>query len=430
MAKVRRLVLPAHEERSTFQDIWGQGLDVVHADGTTGSMTPSRALQVSAVFGCVRILSENVATLPLDMFIRRDGVKRPYRPRPTWLDFNEGPWNKIDFLVQCMTSLLLDGNAYIVTNRNKSDVIQWVTLLDPTKVEPKVAQTGQITFEVQLENGNKQTFTNREIQHVRGMMLPGTVKGCSPIAHARSSIGLSLSSTEFGAAFFRNDARPSVTINVPGELTPTGVSQMKEAWNEVHRGAKNAHKAAILTEGATVESISVNPDDAQFLETRKFQVPDIARIFGVPAHLLAHADSPQFGSSIAEQNVAFVQHSLRPWVERIEAALSDAERLSLTSDPSAFVGLNVNGLMRGDYSSRINTNVMAVREGVLTINEARQMEDLPPVEWGNEPISVQVQEPSGPTEAERALLTVLSSAVLNGTPIAELQEGPNDVHDS
>ena len=389
MAKVRRLNL-TDEARSgdviNYQRVWGTG----SGGYDLNLLGKNRALRVSAVFGCIRILSENVSTLPLDHFIRRDGVKRPYRPRSSWLDFERGPWNKIDFLVQVMTSLLLDGNAYIATYRNKLGSIQWVSVLDPDHVTPEISGSGEQTFRVFGDNG-QHTLGPFEITHVRGMTLPGRVCGVSPIEYARETIDLSLAANSFGSAFFANSAHPSVVMELDADPTPNAVEVMRDEWERMHSGAGNTGKLAIATAGAKIKPLTINPDDAQFLETRKFQVPDVARIFGVPAHLLAHADSPTFGTGIAEQNVAFVQHSLRPWVERIEQALSDAERLSLDSDPKSFISLNVNGLMRGDYKSRIASNVAAVREGILTINEARSMEDLPPVEWGDTPISVQVE---------------------------------------
>ena len=183
-----------------------------------------------------------------------------------------------------------------------------------------------------------------------------------------------------------------MVAEVDGALSPEGAAALRRSVNEVHQGVSNAGKLLVATEGIKLKPMTIAPDDAQFLETRKFQVVDVARIFGVPAHLLDHADAPQFGSNVAEQNVAFVQHSLRPWIERIEQGLSDAERTSGGSDPASFISLNVTGLMRGDYSRRMAASTMAVREGIITINEVRAQEDLPPVEWGDAPVSVQVQE--------------------------------------
>lgn len=378
----------------SFQDIWGAGLDVFgHATRSGISVSTDSALQVSTVYRCISILAENVATLPLDQFIRRDGVKRPYRPRAQWLDFNTGPWNKVDLLSQIMVSLLTDGNAYCYINRGPAGAISWLQPLDPTTVTPDI-DGGRRRYTYVNARGQQRTVDQFDILHIPGLVKPGQIEGISPIAAARETIGLSLASTQFGSAFFGNGARPSMVAEVDGSLSPEGAAALRRSWNEVHGGVGNAGKLAVATEGIKLKPMTIAPDDAQFLETRKFQVVDIARLFGVPAHLLAHSDAPQFGSNVAEQNVAFVQHSLRPWVERIEQGLSDAERTT-GSDPRAFVSLNVNGLMRGDFSRRVAANTMAVREGIFTINEVRADEDLPPVPWGDQPVSVQVQEDLG-----------------------------------
>ena len=376
----------------SFQDIWGSGTDVFGMSTKSGiPVSNDTAMQVSTVYRCISILAENVATLPLDQFIRRDGVKRPYRPRAGWLDFNPpGPWNKIDLISQMMVSLLTDGNSYNIIRRQTSGRIDWLEPINPDKVTPYM-DSGHRRYDV--TNGTRSFTVGPEtILHIPGLAKPGDVEGISPIKAARETIGLSLASTQFGAALFGNGLRPSMVAEVDGALSPEGAAALRRSVNEVHQGVSNAGKLLVATEGIKLKPMTIAPDDAQFLETRKFQVVDVARIFGVPAHLLDHADAPQFGSNVAEQNVAFVQHSLRPWIERIEQGLSDAERTSGGSDPASFISLNVTGLMRGDYSRRMAASTMAVREGIITINEVRAQEDLPPVEWGDAPVSVQVQE--------------------------------------
>lgn len=380
------------ETRSvSFQDIWGSGADVFgHATKSGIPVSNDSAMQVSTVYRCISILAENVATLPLDQFIRRDGVKRPFRPRSTWLDFNTGPWNKIDLISQMMVSLLTDGNSYCAIVPDGNGRIGYLEPLNPDKVTPRKVGGGRV-YDVTLD-GRTGTVGPETILHIPGLVMPGELEGISPIKAARETIGLSLASTQFGAALFGNGLRPSMVAEVEGSLSPEGAAALRRSVNEVHQGVSNAGKLLVATEGIKLKPMTIAPDDAQFLETRKFQVVDVARIFGVPAHLLDHADAPQFGSNVAEQNVAFVQHSLRPWIERIEQGLSDAERSVGGGDNGSFISLNVSGLMRGDYNRRMAANTMAAREGIITINEIRAQEDLPPAEWGDRPVSVQVQE--------------------------------------
>ena len=399
------------EARSTkpvsFQDVYGKGLDLLGGGSTTQAginVTNEQALQVSTVFACVRILSDNVATLPLDTMRRIGGVPRPVRPRPEFLEFfHPRSMSRAEVLGQMMTSLLLDGNAYVATVRAPDASIEWLEVLDPAKVEPVRMSDGQYIYKVSMEDGQTRQFSELDIKHVRGMMLPGHITGVSPIEYARESIGLSSAATQFGGAFFGNGAIPGSTIEVPGPLSEVAARTIKDTWEQAHRGVGNSNKIAVLTEGASYSKVTLSPDEAQFLQTRQFQVPDIARFYGVPLHLLAQ-EGPQFGNTTSEQGMAFVQHSLRPWVERVENALTE---MWISQDPElfrrgAFVRLNVDGLQRGNLGERMVAYSTAVTQGVFTINEVRRWEGMPPVEWGDEPISVQVQdEPEAESEEEQ-----------------------------
>ena len=380
------------QDALTYENLWRIASGTSSQGSKAGkSVTKETALQTSVVYACVRILSDSVSTLPMDSFRRVDGARKPLRPRPLWMEFSEGPWAKTDVMGQMMTSLLLDGNAYVATYRDGQGRVVWMEVLDPASVTPERFGSS-ILFKI----GPSQTLVGREdVLHIRGMTLPGQIEGLSPIAYARESIGLSLAATEMGSTFFGNGAMPGMVLEVPGKLSPEGAQALKESWNEIHQGSGNAHRLAVATDGAKFQKVTLAPDDAQFLETRKFQVNDIARIFGVPTSLLQHSDGPEMGQSIQDKNTHFVQHSLRPWVERIEGGLSWVIR-SEGNDPRGFVKINMDGLLRGDFSTRYATYTAAVRDGILTINEVRRNEDLPPVPWGDEPISVQVQEdPAG-----------------------------------
>lgn len=388
-----RTQAPTEARSISFEDLFLMGADNYSAKSRAGkAVTASSALQVSTVYACVRILSDSVSTLPIDSFVRQDGVRRPLRPRPGWLDFQVGPWSKIDVLGQTMTSLLLHGNAYVATYRDATGGIIWLDVLDPTSVEPE-----RIGSDILFRVGPSRSLVSKEdILHIRGMTLPGTLKGVSPIEYARETIGLSMAATEMGATFFGNGATPGMVLEVPGKLSPEGAAALKASWNEIHQGTANSHRLAVATDGAKFTKITLAPDDAQFLQTRNFQVNDVARIYGVPTSLLQHADGPEMGSSIQDKNTHYVQHSLRPWVERIEGALSWA-LVTSGGNSRGFVKINMDGLLRGDHSSRYATYVAAATTGILTINEIRAFEDLPPVPWGDVPISVQVQKDPAPT---------------------------------
>lgn len=395
MAWINRLTGGGEQRSDTplnFADVYGRGLDLFTSGARSRAgirVTTETAMQISTVFACVRILSDSIATLPLDQMIRLDGVPRPSRPRATWLDFEVGPWNKVQIIGQIMTSMLLEGDAYVTTTRMPNGEIVSLDVLDPKRVTPVRLTDGSFAYEVKMDKGTR-TVPNTDIKHIPGMMLPGAIEGISPIEYAKETLGLTLAATEFGAAFFGNGAIPGSTIEVPGQLSPTAAQVIKDTWEQAHRGVANSGRIAVLTEGARYSKVTLSPNESQFLETRQFQVPDIARFFGVPLNMLA-AEGTQFGDTTAEQNAAFVRHSLRPWVERVEAAFTDL-LISEGRPRGNFVRLNVDGLLRGNMTERVQAYSTAVVQGIWTINEVRRWEGLAPVPWGDEPISVQVQE--------------------------------------
>lgn len=367
------------EERAiSYQDAFGRGLDLF-GPRTAAGETVSRdsALALSAVWGCVRIISENVSTLPVDSYRRQNGVRLPYRPAPQWLHNPSLEFGRIEFVGQVMVSMLLQGNAYVATTRKRNGQVIELIVLDPAGVQPeRVEVSGKQRL---LYRVSGDLYGPQDILHIPGMMLPGAIKGLSPIEAERETIGLGLAAQKYGAAFFGNGGVPGSVVEVPGKVSPVGVSQLKAAWNDVHQGAGNAHRLAVLTEGAKFATISLPPDAAQFLQTRAFQVPDIARIFGVPPHLLADAsNSTSWGSGLEEQNVAFVQYTLRAWMERIESGLTRLLH-SEGLDPSVFVKFNAEGLQRGAYKTRMEGYQIALLNGILNLDEVRALEDRPPL---------------------------------------------------
>ena len=363
---------------------WGQGMVWNSGIGSTGT---SQAMRLSAVFACLRLLSEAVATLPLDTFMREGGTRRPYRPRPDYLTFAPPQGSRIDYLSQVMLSLLTDGNAYILTPRNRLGVPVDLVVLDPTQVtvERKQGKLRYVVQDIELD-------PRMDVMHIKGMTMPGDVKGLSPIAYARETIDLGLAAQRFGASFFDNGALPSAVIEAPNKMSTGAADRFRETWNANHSGVGNAHRVGVLTEGAKLSKVSIQPNDAQFLETRQFQVPDIARIFGVPPHLIADAsNSTSWGSGLAEQNLAFGQFALRPWTERIEDG--HTRLLATHGLTEAFVKLNLDALLRASIKDRYETYSIGVENGIDTINECRALEDKPPVPWGDKPVGSDASTP-------------------------------------
>lgn len=371
---------------------WNAGMVwTPYANGST--VTTDSAMRLSAVFACLRLLSEAISTLPLDTFIREGGTRRPWRPRPDYLSFQPPLPSRIDYLSQLMLSLLTDGNAFVATPRDEMGVPIALIVLDPAQVTIE-----RIDGRVRYRIGDKQVDPLNDILHIKGMTLPGHLRGLSPIAYARETIGLGLAAQRFGSSFFENGALPGAVIEAPNGMSQPAVDRFRETWNASHQGVANANRIGVLTEGATLSKVSVAPNDAQFLETRAFQVPDVARIFGVPPHLIADAsNSTSWGSGLAEQNLAFGQFSLRPWIERIE----DGHGRLLTTHglPDVFVKLNLDALLRASLADRYAAYDIGIKGGFLLKNEARRTEDLPPLPGGDEADASAAPEPTDTAES-------------------------------
>ncbi|MFF2039383.1 phage portal protein [Kitasatospora sp. NPDC058170] len=351
----------------------------------------SAALRVSAVFGCVRLLSETIATLPVSTYSRRGGTRKSVSS-PLWLDYptaEPGGLGRIDLLSQVVLSLLLEGNAYLAIHWDGPNILG-LEVLDPTRIDTHTVvvdgKRRKVFFASDVDaDGNEVAlgwFTTREILHIPGMMLPGDFIGVSPISFARESIGLALASQTYGAKFFANGAMPGAVVEVPGAMSEEGLARAREAWRIANSGVENAHRVALLTEGAKFSKIAMSPDEAQFLQTRQFQVPEIARIFGVPPHLISDAtNSTSWGSGLAEQNQAFAMFSLRPWLERIEAGFTRL-LFAESANRQLFVKFSLDGIQRGAPKERMEMYSTGLQQGIYSIDEVRAWEDLEPLPDG------------------------------------------------
>ena len=375
---IRRLLGGRTESRSlSFQDIWGRGLDMTSARTASGeAVTYDTALTLSAVYAAIRLLSDSVSTLSLDVMYRSNGSEQKFRPLPSWVLSMSTELRNHEILGQVVTSLLLDGNAYLATLRDGTGRVLSLSVLDPTDITANLTtdEDGiqRLTFTSTKAAGV--TLTSRDITMVRGLMKPGQITGVSPITAAREFIGLGIATQKFGAAFFGNGATPGSVIEVPGQLSPEGAQSLKTAWNDVHKGSGNGSRLAVLTESAKFSKISLSPEDSQFLETRQATVQDVARLYGVPPHLLADASgSTSWGSGLHEQNVAFSQYSLRPLVTRVEAALTSIMRSEGIA--VAYVRFDLES-MRRVTADRWASYSTAIQTGVLSIDEVRAYEGL------------------------------------------------------
>lgn len=344
------------------------------------STGPGAAVRLSAVFASWRLLSDAIGTLPMAVYTRAGDARVPI-PTPAFLAFRGPGQSRISYLTQVVLSLLSDGNAFIAVLRDRLGVPIALFVLDPTKVE--VGSTKGVPFYVV----DGETYTPFDIVHIAGMVMPGEMRGMSPIRAAREVIDGALQAQSYGTEFFANAGVPPAVITIPAVEEPAERSQARakrvaETWHETHGGSSNAGKIGVLTGGAKLETVAISPEDAQWLESRRFGVQEVARIYGIPPHLLADSsNSTSWGSGLAEQNLAFGQFALRPWTERIEEA---HDRIVASAGMSAaFVKLNLDALLRASLKDRYEAYQIGINSQILVPNEARRWEDLPPLDGGD-----------------------------------------------
>ena len=346
------------------------------------SVTERSAMQMTAVYACVRILSEAIAGLPLHMYrYKDDGGKEKAIDHPLYRLLHDEPnpeMSSFVFRETLMTHLLLWGNAYAQIIRNGKGEIIGLYPLMPNKMTVSRDDHGQLYYTYQksqeeLPKDNKQTvvLAPSDVLHIPGLGFDGLV-GYSPIAMAKNAIGLAIATEEYGSKFFANGASPSGVLEHPGTIKDP--ERLRESWQNTFGGSRNSNKIAVLEEGLKFTPISISPNEAQFLETRKFQINEIARIFRVPPHMVGDLEKSSF-SNIEQQSLEFVKYTLDPWVVRWEQSI---QRTLFTQDEkkSYFVKFNVEGLLRGDYQSRMNGYATARQNGWMSANDIRELENL------------------------------------------------------
>jgi len=361
-------------------------------------VTERSAMQMTAVYCCVRILSEAVASLPLQFYrYTDDGGKEKAVDHPLYFLLHDEPnpeMTSFIFRETLMTHLLLWGNAYSQIIRNgKCEVVVLYPLM-PDRMKVDRDEHGRLYYEYTVYDSddvdgrkgtNKVGRTVRlqphDVLHIPGLGFDGLV-GYSPIAMAKNAIGLAIATEEYGSKFFANGAAPSGVLEHPGTIKDP--SKVRESWQATFGGSGNANKIAVLEEGMKYTPISISPEQAQFLETRKFQIDEIARIFRVPPHMIGDLEKSSF-NNIEQQSLEFVKYTLDPWVSRWEQAMV---RALLTPDEKKkyFFKFNVDGLLRGDYQSRMNGYATARQNGWMSANDIRELENLDriPAEQGGD----------------------------------------------
>lgn len=361
---------------------------------TTGKPVNERtAMQTTAVYACVRILAEAIASLPLHVYeYQDDGGKKLVHDHPLYYLLHDEPnpeMTSFVFRETLMSHLLIWGNAYAQIIRDGAGRVLGLYPLLPDKMEVQRDDRGNIYYVYSRNSDENPMFKEygniklkaEDVLHIPGLGFDGLI-GYSPIAMAKNAVGMTLACEEYGASFFANGANPGGVLEHPGVLKDP--SKVRESWNSVYRGVNNAHKIAVLEEGMKYQQIGIPPEEAQFLETRKFQINEIARLYRIPPHMVGDLDKSSF-SNIEQQSLEFVKYTLDPWVIRWEQSLQRS--LLLPGEKGKyFIKLNVDGLLRGDYQSRMNGYAVGRQNGWFSANDIREMENMNPIpdeEGGN-----------------------------------------------
>lgn len=363
-----------------FFESSGDWISLFGGENPTGAtVTPDTAIGSTAVLACVRVLSETIAGLPFITY-RRTGTGRQRDSSLAVFQLLQNKPNRyqtaFEFREMLMAHCLLRGNGYALKVYGQTGDISELIPLNPTRVTPKLLDTGDVIYEFRDKAGQLTRYAADDVFHLKGLATDGLV-GVSPITYARTAVGLSIAAEEFGARVFSNDAKPGGILQHPGKLSDDAHKRLKDSWQAAHAGLKNAHKVAILEEGMQWQRIGVSNSDSQFIESRKFQIEEIARIFRVPPHLIGHLERATF-SNIEHQGLEFVQHTLLPWLRRWEQAITsrlfdEAERRSY------YCEFLVDGLLRGDIQSRYTAYSIGRQWGWLSADDVRRLENMEPL---------------------------------------------------
>ncbi len=306
----------------------GQYFSYLFGRTTSGETVDEfKAMQTTAVYACVRILAEAVASLPIHVYERTETGKEKKLDHPLYFLLHDEPnpeMSSFIFRETMMSHLLIWGNAYVQIIRDKGGRVISLYPLLPDKMSVHRDDSGRLYYKYQRQTEENPNFNDKgtvllkqeDILHVPGLGFDGLI-GYSPIAMAKNAIGMTLATENYGASFFKNGANPGGVLEHPGILKDP--KRVRDSWNAVYNGVTNAHKVAVLEEGMKYTQVGIPPEEAQFLQTRKFQINEIARLYRIPPHMVGDLEKSSF-SNIEQQSLEFVKYTLDPWVVRLEQA--------------------------------------------------------------------------------------------------------------
>ena len=371
-----RLFGPTESRGITAESLFASGSMLPRATLSGVSITQENSLRIAATYAAVRLIADSIASLPMDTFIRANGERRPFRPKPQWVEFPDVDSRpRQAFITQWLVSKLIAHAACVRIVRDGSGEVIGFSVLDPMRVEPKRDRAGQIYYAV--DNGAF-TVAAGDMIYDTELLKPGEIKGTSRIDEMRETIGLSKALTDWSATFFGNGSQAAGIIEIPGELNAEQAKGLQDAWEAGHKGIRKAHRPGILSGGAKWTQTTVDPDKAQAIQAREFALEEIARIFRIPPAMLQSTKPGTMAYASREQDaIQFVTFTLLPYITALESHLS---RL-LPGD--AFIKFNVDGLLRASLTERYAAYSQGIQAGFLSINDIHRVEDMRPVDGGD-----------------------------------------------
>jgi HK97 family phage portal protein len=360
------------EERAiSFQTVFEAGDDIGFGTLSDTAIDSKTVFQVNAVFSAVSLIADTISTLPLDCYIRFDGQRRAFRPKPSWVEKPDIALPRVAFYNSVIVSLLLDGNAFVRVFSNRSGEVVNLVVLNPRSVTVTRTPRGTLSFTVE---GEEKVLSQEEVIFIPDVLRPGTIRGVSRVEALKENFGLALALEKFAATFFGNGTNLSGVIEYPGNLTSEQAENLRNGFDSKHRGWRRGHRTGVLSGGASFKTTQIDPESSQSIEARRFAVEDVARAFNIPAHMLNLPGTTSY-ASVEQNNIQFITHTLRPIVQKLEDSFSPL-MARYPGGETAFVKWNLDGLARADLASRTASYSAMIQMGAMSINDVRRLEDM------------------------------------------------------
>lgn len=364
----------------TPNSLWGAGLDFELQNNSGTFIDEENVYKLSGVSAAVSLIAGTISTLPMDAWVRRNGQKNLMRPKPDWVNRPDVSFvDRTPFISSIISSLMLDGNAFIRIFRDDEGLPINLTVLNPTKIKVKRNGVGRVLFEYEED---QKTYTSDEILHiVESVMRPGQVRGVSRVEEMKDALGLGLALDAYAQRFFGQGTSGNYALITDQALTEEQAKVLAKSVDSRHGGWRKSHKTLVLHSGLKIEDIGVDPEKTQLLDSRRMFIEDLCRIWNIPSHMMNLPGTNTY-SSVEATQIEFVTHTLRPYVSIIENTLSTLLQL-YPNGQGAFIEFNMNSLLRGDAQSRFTAYSQGIQAGILTANDARVAEGLSKIDGGD-----------------------------------------------